>query len=71
MNNVVEDVDLTILYQQKKDEQGLCDVKFLHKNLDEGSPAQVQDDLLRIQKAIRSGKVEKLSLGIVSLKKVG
>jgi hypothetical protein len=66
MNENVGDA-ITRLYQSKS---GLVDVKFLHKNLDEGSATQVQEDLVRIQKAIAEGKTRKLVLGTVRLKKV-
>lgn len=56
------------LYEEKR-AAGLVDVKFLHKNLDEGSPAQVEADLLRIQKAISDGKTKKLDFGDLRLKK--
>ncbi len=66
--NVTE--NLTRLYEEKRS-QGLVDVKFLHKNLDEGSPLQVQQDLLKIHRAIADGKVSKLDFGDLRLKKVG
>lgn len=65
-DNVTE--NLTRLFNEKR-ERGLVDVKFLHKNLDEGSPLQVQLDLLKIQKAIADGKSKKLDFGDLRLKK--
>ncbi|WP_377191024.1 hypothetical protein [Ruegeria meonggei] len=50
------------LYQAKC-EDGLVDVKFLHKNLDEGSPAQVEADLCSIQEAISKGCGKPLDFG--------
>ena len=60
---------LALLYEGKRKNEGLVDVKFLHKNLDEASPAQVEADLLKIQKAILSGKTEKLDFGDLRWKK--
>lgn len=67
-----ENVSVAIerLYSAKRAE-GLVDVKFLHKNLDEASPAQVEADLLLIQRAISQGKTEKLDFGDLRLKKSG
>lgn len=59
---------LTRLYETKR-AAGLVDVKFLHKNLDEGSPTQVQADLLKIHKAIAGGKVSALDFGDLRWKK--
>jgi hypothetical protein len=59
---------LALLYGEKC-ERGLVDVKFLHKNLDEASPAQVEADLLKIQEAIRAGKTSKLDFGDLRWKK--
>lgn len=61
---------LASLYQEKRD-GGLVDTKFLHKNLDEASPAQVEADLLKIQRAIRSGMTRKLDFGDLRWKKAG
>lgn len=70
--NMNENVSVAIerLYSAKRAE-GLVDVKFLHKNLDEASPAQVEADLLLIQRAISQGKTEKLDFGDLRLKKSG
>lgn len=60
--------ELDSIYAAKR-EAGLVDVKFLHKNLDEGTPAQVEADLVEIQKAIRDGQVEPLDFGDLRFKK--
>ncbi|MDZ4310560.1 MAG: hypothetical protein U1A24_08380 [Cypionkella sp.] len=57
------------LYQAKCRDEGLVDVKFLHKNLDEGSREQVLQDLLNIQNAISQGQTQPLDFGDFSLKK--
>lgn len=59
---------LALLYEGKR-EAGLVDVKFLHKNLDEASPAQVEADLLKIQEAIQAGKTRNLDFGDLRWKK--
>jgi hypothetical protein len=56
------------LYQAKRN-AGLVDVKFLHKNLDEASPAQLEADLLRIHAAIAAGKTKLQDFGDLRLKK--
>lgn len=60
--------ELDIIYSAKRD-AGLVDVKFLHKNLDEGSPAQIEAELIDIHKAISDGKISKLDFGDLRLKK--
>lgn len=61
--------ELTVarLYEAKKG-GGLVDVKFLHKNLDEGSRAQVEADLLKIHGAIDAGHARRLDFGDLRLK---
>lgn len=67
MNDSVGEV-IARLYEDKR-AAGLVDVKFLHKNLDEASPAQVEADLICIQRAISDGKTHKLDFGDLRLKK--
>lgn len=62
------DLSVARLYEAKQSE-GLVDVKFLHKALDEGSPAQIEADLLKIHNAIRDGKVSLLDFGDRRLKR--
>jgi hypothetical protein len=57
-----------LLYQEKQ-ARGLVDVKFLHKNLDEGSPAQVAADLQRIHESIKSGHARPLDFGDMRFKR--
>lgn len=60
--------ELDIIYAAKRD-AGLVDVKFLHKNLDEGSPAQIEAELIKIQAAIAAGKTKELKFDDLRLKK--
>jgi hypothetical protein len=60
--------EIARLYEEKRD-AGLVDVKFLHKNLDEGSPAQVEDDLVAIHRAIKAKQINPLDFGDLRLKK--
>lgn len=60
--------ELDIIYNAKRD-AGLVDVKFLHKNLDEGSPAQIEAELIEIQKAIDEHKYTNLDFGDLRIKK--
>lgn len=69
MNNETQtETGIARLYESKRAE-GLVDVKFLHKNLDEGSPAQVEHDLCAIHNAIKGGHTKVLNFGDLRLKK--
>lgn len=60
------ETEIARLYEAKRG-NGLVDVKFLHKNLDEGSPAQVEADLVMIQHAVAAGSAEPLDFGDLRL----
>lgn len=62
------DLSVARLYEAKQI-AGLVDVKFLHKALDEGSPAQIEADLVKIHKAIGAGSVRPLHFGDRRLKR--
>lgn len=59
---------IAAIFADKRD-RGLVDVKFLHKNLDEGSYPQVMHDFLDLQQRIKDGKVAEFSFGVSTLKK--
>ena len=61
------DSGLDAVYKAKRD-AGLVDVKFLYKNLDEGTPVQVGIDLVMLQEAIKDGKIQSLDFGDLCLK---
>lgn len=52
-----------------KIDAGLVDIKFLHKNLDEGSFPQVLQDFHTLQARIREGQTKELTFGNVTLKR--
>lgn len=63
----IAETEIARLYQAKRGSNGLVDVKFLHKNLDEGSPAQVEADLVMIQNAVAAGSAQPLDFGDLRL----
>lgn len=60
--------ELDAIYAEKRNE-GLFDVKFFHKNLDEAAQQLLEDDLVAISKSIRDGAVSDFDLGPLRIKK--
>lgn len=61
------DHEIDQIYSEKQD-AGLVDVKFVHKNLDQGTPIQVMSELVSIHEAIADGHVRSLDFGDLSFK---